>query len=77
MSSNLDRFYKWSYRDDPALVRRFRESIYPADEGGCPNGPDENDDWPCDPKGYFGVLECQVCGRIGVVPEEGWPGQKR
>jgi hypothetical protein len=33
----------------------------------CPNGPDEDGHWPCDPKGYFGVGECQVCGRIGVL----------
>jgi hypothetical protein len=33
----------------------------------CPNGPDEDGHWPCDPKGYFGVAECQVCGRIGVL----------
>lgn len=62
------------------LSERFRESLHPADEanvvGGCPNGPDpETGEWPCDPKGYFGVLECQVCGRIGVVADHGWPGQ--
>ena len=31
----------------------------------CPNGPDEDGNWPCDPKGYFGVAECQTCGQIG------------
>ena len=36
----------------------------------CPNGPDrETGEWPCDPKGYFGIAECQVCGRIGVLRE--------
>ncbi len=38
--------------------------------GECPNGPDEYGNWPCDPKGYFGVAECQVCGFIGK-----WPGR--
>lgn len=32
----------------------------------CPNGPDDEGLWPCDPKGYFGVAECQVCGRTGT-----------
>lgn len=39
-----------------------QETVEPGD---CPNGPDEDGHWPCDPKGYFGVAECQVCGRIG------------
>jgi len=37
----------------------------------CPNGPDEDGNWPCDPKGYFGVVECQTCRRIGVWLEMG------
>jgi hypothetical protein len=36
----------------------------------CPNGPDEEGLWPCDPQGYFGVMECQVCGRVGVLRNE-------
>lgn len=37
---------------------------------GCPNGPDpETGEWPCDPKGYFGVWECQTCGYMaGAAP---------
>jgi hypothetical protein len=36
----------------------------------CPNGPDEEGCWPCDPQGYFGVMECQICGRVGVLHED-------
>lgn len=36
--------------------------------GSCPNGPDEHGNYPCEPKGYFGIAECQVCGRIGTWP---------
>jgi predicted NBD/HSP70 family sugar kinase len=48
-----------------AAVRvRVRERL----SGDCPNGPDEYGHYPCDPKGYFGVAECQTCGRIGQWP---------
>ena len=36
----------------------------------CLNGPDEDGSWPCDPRGYFGIFECQICGRVGVVRDE-------
>ena len=38
--------------------------------GDCPNGPDEDGTWPCDPQVAFGggVAECQTCGRIGKFP---------
>ena len=53
-------------------LRRLRIEASRMD---CPNGPDEEGNWPCDPQGYFGALECQVCGRVGVLrgvpkPEE-------
>ncbi len=36
----------------------------------CLNGPDpETGEWPCAPKGYFGVAECQTCGWIGPWAE--------
>ena len=38
-------------------------------QGTCPNGPDEDGSWPCDPKGYFGDAECQTCGRTGSWAE--------
>lgn len=42
-----------------------------AESSVCPNGPDrETGDWPCDPQEYFGVLECQVCGRVGSYPDK-------
>jgi len=36
--------------------------------GDCSNGPDEDGNWPCDPKVLFGLneAECQVCGRIAA-----------
>lgn len=49
-------------------LRRLRaEAMALANE--CTNGPDEMGNWPCDPQGYFGVAECQVCGRVGAWPE--------
>ena len=56
-----------------AMVRAIREAAVlvlteAGSWGGCPNGPDrETGEWPCDPKGYFGVAECQTCGRIGTL----------
>jgi hypothetical protein len=44
-------------------LRRLRIEASKID---CPNGPDEDGNWPCDPQGYGGVAECQVCGRVGV-----------
>jgi hypothetical protein len=41
-----------------------------AMKSSCPNGPDpETGEYPCDPKGYFGVAECQTCGWIGAWPK--------
>jgi hypothetical protein len=62
-----------SRRESPDVrsfdLRRLRAEAM-ALENECPNSPDEMGQWPCDPKGYFGVAECQVCGRIGK-----WPSQ--
>jgi hypothetical protein len=46
-----------------------RDDCNAADMSECPNGPDEDGNWPCNPKGYFGVAECQVCGWIGAWSE--------
>lgn len=45
---------------------RLRKEAY--DLGGCPNGPDEYGNYPCDPKVLYGggMAECQVCGRLAV-----------
>jgi hypothetical protein len=42
------------------------------DKGDCPNGPDEDGDWPCDPQVLFGgrEAECQTCGRVAAWPKE-------
>jgi hypothetical protein len=59
-------------------LRIFWAKADAAQEAGsdCPNGPDEEGNWPCDPQGYFGVMECQVCGRVGVL-RAGLEGPKR
>lgn len=46
-------------------LRRLRQEAFELNE--CPNGPDEDGTWPCDPKPGYGVAwaECQVCGRVG------------
>jgi hypothetical protein len=48
----------------------YRRLRIEASSMDCPNGPDEYGNWPCDPKGYFGVAECQVCGRVGLMRPE-------
>jgi hypothetical protein len=55
--------------------RRLRIEAAALTQSDCPNGPDEYGNWPCDPQGYFGVYECQVCGRVGVIRDEDrkWP----
>jgi hypothetical protein len=47
---------------------RLRREAY--DTEGCPNGPDEDGSYPCDPKVLLGgeVAECQVCGRVAAWP---------
>jgi hypothetical protein len=56
-----------------SLFADARRDAY--DRGGCPNGPDEHGDYPCDPKVLFGLreAECQVCGRVAAWPKEATP----
>jgi hypothetical protein len=54
----------------------LRRLTIEASRMDCPNGPDEDGNWPCDPKGYFGVAECQVCGRVGIFPRNPEPSSR-
>lgn len=47
-------------------LARLRRDAY--DLGSCPNGPDEDGTYPCDPKVLLGggYAECQVCGRVAA-----------
>jgi hypothetical protein len=49
-------------------LRRLRQEAFDLDR--CPNGPDEDGTWPCDPQVAYkgGWAECQVCGRVGEWP---------
>jgi hypothetical protein len=46
-------------------LRRLRQEAFSLNE--CPNGPDEDGTWPCDPQVAYGGgwAECKVCGRVG------------
>lgn len=48
--------------------KRLRQEAFGRNE--CPNGPDEDGNWPCDPQVTYGGgwAECSVCGRAGAWP---------
>lgn len=48
--------------------KRLRQEAF--DRSSCPNGPDEDGGWPCDPQVTYGGgwAVCSVCGRGGSWP---------
>lgn len=56
----------------PELIARLQVRQAAFGLSDCPNGPDEDGTWPCDPQVVFGGgwAQCQVCGREGNWPQK-------
>lgn len=53
------------------------EGVSSGTGSGCPNGPDEYGNWPCDPvvvdyEGRDPDAECLVCGRVARWTDPDW-----
>jgi hypothetical protein len=58
----------WSVYSAGENIIRVDIRVPAAADSKCPNGPDEDGTWPCNPQVLYGLAEaeCQVCGRVAA-----------